>query len=108
MMDPFEVYYLFALVTISIILSSIHRRGTSDTGLKVSFGDGYMLGVTDDSSYFHGASVFPSISHRCEIERIGSDRTPAAGLNKRWNLISCLRPAIESHDPEGGRQSARA
>lgn len=50
----------------------------------------------------------PSISQWCEVERIGEDRTPAAGLNKRWNLISCLRPAIESRDPGEGRQLAGA
>lgn len=45
-------------------------------------------------------------------ERIGRDRTPAAGLNKRWNLISCLRPAIENRailrreEVSGGASSA--
>lgn len=63
-----------------------------------------MFGVTDDSSSPRRICL-PSISQWCEIERIGGDRMPAAGLNKRWNLISCLRLAIESRDPEERRQS---
>lgn len=57
MMDPFEVYYLFTSLTISIILSSIHRRGTSDTGLKVSFGT-VIRSALQTIPHLHGASVF--------------------------------------------------
>lgn len=55
MMDPFEVHYLFTSVTISII--SIHRRGTSDTGLRVSFGT-VIRSALRTIPHLPGASVF--------------------------------------------------
>lgn len=93
------LYYLFVFVTISIILSSIHR-GTLDTGLKMSFGTviRWTLQTIPYTSSAHLSSFYLAMLQWCEIERIRGDRTPAAGLNKRWNLISCLRPAIESRE----------
>lgn len=56
--------------------------------------DGCTFDITDDSSYHPGASVF-LLSCNGARWKGSEDRAPAASLNKRWNLILCLRLAIE-------------
>lgn len=101
MMGKLEMYYLFVSIT---ILSSLHRCGTSNTGLKVSFETVIcsMLQTISHTTTAHLSSFYLA------TVRGSVDRAPAASLNKRWNSILYLRLAIEGCDPEKGKRTVGA